>query len=194
MTVTYKFYPFNHDYQVGDDGSVRTCLVHRSPTRKGAWRCIREVDGRRRVSVRNVGLVQAPHMVLQTFVGPRPSLGHQACHFPDRDTRNNRLSNLRWGTVSSNHYDKRIHGTMYRGSEHHAAKLTEADVAYILAEAKKAVIPGKKARRYGWMLPITRKYGVTKRVVTTIVNGRSWHHVPRDSQATGKSAAGRIVD
>lgn len=50
------------------------------------------------------------HAVLEAFVGPRPE-GMEGCHFPDRDPANNRLENLRWDTRSSNHLDRRAHGT-----------------------------------------------------------------------------------
>ncbi len=39
------------------------------------------------------------HLVLETFVGPRPP-GYQAC-YRDRDISNNRLDNLFWDSVSN---------------------------------------------------------------------------------------------
>lgn len=48
-------------------------------------------------------------LVLMAFVGPRQG-GMQACHW-DGNRLNNRLSNLRWDTVESNHADKKRHGT-----------------------------------------------------------------------------------
>ena len=44
-------------------------------------------------------------LILQTFVGPAP-VGHQACHYPDKNPMNNRLENLRWGTQAENARDK----------------------------------------------------------------------------------------
>jgi hypothetical protein len=35
-------------------------------------------------------------IVLEAFVGPRPSPRHHASHTPDRDKANNRLDNLKW--------------------------------------------------------------------------------------------------
>lgn len=48
-------------------------------------------------------------LVLTAFRGPRPD-GDQCCH-GDGTRDNNRLSNLRWGTVSDNAFDAVRHGT-----------------------------------------------------------------------------------
>jgi hypothetical protein len=49
------------------------------------------------------------HLVLETFVGPRPS-GMEACHGPLGGAEN-RLDNLRWDSVGENSLDRRRHGT-----------------------------------------------------------------------------------
>lgn len=55
------------------------------------------------------GRVRRVHtIVLETFVGPRPE-GAEGCH-NDGNYLNNRLSNLRWDTVSSNRLDTVRHG------------------------------------------------------------------------------------
>ena len=46
-------------------------------------------------------------LVLEAFVGPRPS-GMQACHAPDDDPTNNHLDNLRWDTASGNAQDRKL--------------------------------------------------------------------------------------
>lgn len=51
-------------------------------------------------------------LVLEAFVGPCPP-GMEACHFPDRDPSNNRLTNLRWDTCSANRIDAVKHGTLH---------------------------------------------------------------------------------
>lgn len=48
-------------------------------------------------------------MVLEAFVGPRPS-GYDGCHW-DGDKENNNLSNLRWDSRKGNMADKYRHGT-----------------------------------------------------------------------------------
>ena len=49
-------------------------------------------------------------LVLETFVGPCPP-GMEARHFPDRCKTNNNLTNLSWGTLLEQFYDKVSHGT-----------------------------------------------------------------------------------
>jgi hypothetical protein len=56
-------------------------------------------------------------LVLEAFVGPRPA-GHQAAH-ADGDKLNNAAANLRWATPQENNADKRLHGTLQRGSRSH---------------------------------------------------------------------------
>jgi len=48
-------------------------------------------------------------LVLEAWVGPCPD-GHEGCH-KNGNPADNAVSNLRWGTKSSNQYDKREHGT-----------------------------------------------------------------------------------
>jgi hypothetical protein len=70
-------------------------------------------------------------LVLEAFAGPRPP-GMQGCHFPDRDTRNNALANLRWDTASANQVDKVAHGTSNRGVRNGRwSRLTEQQVSEI---------------------------------------------------------------
>jgi hypothetical protein len=54
--------------------------------------------------------VMVHHAVLWAFVGQCPE-GMVACHDPDRNTANNRLSNLRWDTQQENIRDAGRHGT-----------------------------------------------------------------------------------
>lgn len=70
-------------------------------------------------------------LVLETFVSKCPK-GMESIH-KNGDKRNNRLSNLKWGTHSENMLDKNKHGTgNYRcGERHHKAKLTEQEVKEI---------------------------------------------------------------
>ncbi len=63
------------------------------------------------LSVQGKSRAYAVHrLVLEAFVGLCPP-GMCCRHFPDRDTANNRLSNLSWGTLEANAQDKFVHGT-----------------------------------------------------------------------------------
>jgi hypothetical protein len=56
------------------------------------------------------------HLVLENFVGPRPP-GLEGCHWDD-DKSNNRLTNLRWDTQSSNRKD-----AVRNGRNHNTIKI-----------------------------------------------------------------------
>jgi HNH endonuclease len=111
-------------YKVGTDGSVwsrRKCGP--SKELKAKWKRLKpwKLPGRAGnhylcVSLRRDGRtchVQIHRLVLETFVGPCPP-GMKARHFPDRDTTNNNLDNLSWGTQTENELDKVVHGTSTR--------------------------------------------------------------------------------
>lgn len=70
-------------------------------------------------------------LVLTVFIGPRPK-GMQACHGPDPDRKNCRLSNLRWDTVSNNQKDRLVQGGRdYRGAGNGMARLIDGDITRI---------------------------------------------------------------
>jgi hypothetical protein len=102
-------------YEVSDTGNVRSWIhpggarrkvplvLTPSPIAKG-YLCVgfRLNDGRVCKVVSN--------LVLEAFVGPRPTTKHQAAHL-DNNKRNNRLDNLIWATPKENGSHKRAHGT-----------------------------------------------------------------------------------
>lgn len=69
------------------------------------------------------------HLVLETFVGPRPE-SCEALH-GDGNRLNNAVSNLRWGTRKENLADAISHGTFKRGSASNSAKLKRSDVLFL---------------------------------------------------------------
>lgn len=68
--------------------------------------------------------------VIETFVGPPPSVRHQVRHL-DGNKVNNCVDNLLWGLPVENASDKRRHGTLLRGSSSPMAKITERDAKKI---------------------------------------------------------------
>ncbi len=107
-------------YEVSDLGRVRS-LPRSMVDRNGRVRRLRGkllsprlggLDGRRIVGLSAGNGPRSRHvypLVLEAFVGPRPP-GMEACH-NDGDSTNDRLSNLRWDTSSSNSLDAVEHGT-----------------------------------------------------------------------------------
>lgn len=106
-------------------------------------------------------------LVLLAFVGPCPK-GMEACHFPDHDTRNNRLENLRWDTRKANSRDREAHGTMIRGESHYHATLTE-----------EMVREARKLRALGWTYRLLgERYGCGTPAIYKAVQGITWSHIP----------------
>ena len=56
-------------------------------------------------------------LVLTAFVGPRPTAEHEACH-RNGERSDNRLGNLRWGTVQENAEERRRHERARMGTRH----------------------------------------------------------------------------
>lgn len=111
-------------------------------------------------------LRKVAQLVLEAFVGERPSSKHHGYH-NDGNKVNNTLSNLRWGTPSENASDKIAHGTLARGEKNGGGgKLTEEQVKQIkvrvLAETQ---------------VDLAREFGVSRGLISHIKNGRAWRHV-----------------
>lgn len=116
-------------YEVSDRGQVRSLdrylraacggsRLHRGRTLKS--RAVNRSSKYLRVSLGGADkpVYRSVHvLVLEAFVGPRPTPNHDACH-GDGDPLNNRLENLRWATKSENQRDRVRHGT------HHEALKT----------------------------------------------------------------------
>jgi hypothetical protein len=162
-------------YEVSDLGRVRS-LDRWLPCRDGQrqWhrgKVLKQLsngNGYQGVSLSNLceGIkpkrMYAHSLVLESFVGPRPS-GHQAAH-GDGDRSNNRLSNLRWATVSDNLADKLDHGTHQLGEQNPIAVLSEVDVLSI-----------RQRYRHGLGATLAREYGVDPGTVYAVVKQKNWH-------------------
>jgi len=104
------------------------------------------------------------HLVLWAFVGPCPP-GMEGCH-KNGKSKDNRLSNLRWGTSLSNSADQIRHGKVSHGERHAFAKLTERRVRYILASRESDA-------------KLAKRFGVSNSVVSDVRNNVSWKHIER---------------
>jgi len=103
----YRDVPGFPGYRVGDDGSVWSGQRELRGTRPKngyivfwLWR-----DGQEHQKYGH-------HLVLEAFVGHRPA--GQECLHGNGNRRDNRRSNLRWGTSLENSADMLAHGTRYR--------------------------------------------------------------------------------
>jgi hypothetical protein len=103
-------------------------------------------------------------LVLETFVGPRPSRKHVARHVHENDRRNNALSNLAWGTQRENIADQLRHGTAHRGERTGNATIDEAKARRVLAAV-------------GTHSEVARTEGVSYGMAFRIRNGTRWAHL-----------------
>lgn len=108
-------------YEVSDHGRVRSldrvvvCVDGRKLSYRGQMLKLREEAGYHKVCLSRRQWRKVYLLVLEAFVGPRPP-GMVGCHRDDVGT-NNRLTNLRWDTISSNQKDR-----VRNGRNEHANK------------------------------------------------------------------------
>jgi hypothetical protein len=177
-------------YRVGDDGSVWSRKQKggndRKPGRMGEkWKLLSQCQNTNGYSCVNLFrdgknyIIPVCYLVLEAFVGPRPPK-YEACHFPDRDTTNNRLDNLRWDTRSGNQQDRKVHGTVNecKGEKNPFAILTEPDVRKIIQQR----FLGESYKS------IALEFNTTSANICRICTGKSWRHLNIELPGKGKYA------
>jgi hypothetical protein len=100
--------------------------------------------------------------MLEAFVGRCPN--GMECRHLNGNPRDNRLSNLAWGTHAQNTGDSIRHGTFRRGERHGNAKLSNEVVRYIRASLKKQV-------------ELAEQFDVSQVTISRVKNGLRWKHV-----------------
>lgn len=105
-------------------------------------------------------------LVLEAFVGPRPSDKHVACH-GEKGVDDNSVLNLRWDTQQANLADRHRDGTMTQGSAHGRAVLSEEQVRLI----RRRVSQGEAQAR------VAKDFGVSASLVWRVVHNLLWTHV-----------------
>jgi DNA-binding transcriptional regulator YiaG len=101
-------------------------------------------------------------LVADAFIGP--SVGLEVNH-KDHDRQNNAASNLEYVTPKGNSLHKTKAGRAVRGERVPQAKLTDGEVVAIRA----AVGVSQTA--------LAAKYGVSRRAIQLVLNGKTWTHV-----------------
>jgi hypothetical protein len=150
--------------------------------RNGRWRplrtCVQDVYVQ--AKLRRNGKRSTLHvhkLILLAHVGPCPD--GMVCRHLDGNPRNNRLSNLKWGTPLENAADTIRHGRTPRGSQIRAAKLREGEVAQIRwYVANRGYTPKM----------VATCWHISEAQASQICSGKAWKHVnwvesPRDRQA-----------
>jgi hypothetical protein len=105
-------------------------------------------------------------LVLEAFRGKRPSSIHQASHM-NGDTKDNRLTNLKWMRVQENNKMKILHGTSGKGQRNSQAKLTEQDVRKIIL----SYLQGESCET------IAKRYPVMDGTIKNIICRKTWKSV-----------------
>lgn len=125
----WRRHPVYIDFELSTDGGIQRLdgqgchmsAIHGYPTV--------EVDGRR---------LSVHILICETFYGPRPSTSrHEVRHLNGIRT-DNRLENLRWGTVSENALDRVRHGT------HNMSRKTRCPQKHPYDEANTYMHDGKR--------------------------------------------------
>lgn len=168
MAEEWRTIPSAPDYEASSHGAVRRRVAGRFLP-AGAHLTQTDCHGYRVVGLRvnrqhRTGMVHA--LVLEAFIGPRPSRLHVVAH-ADGSRDNNRVENLRWATMRENEADKRQHGTAGLGEQNSQSKLTAQQVRDI----REAAAAGVK------QVAIAAHYGVSAPAICKIVAGEVWSHV-----------------
>lgn len=162
MRGSYRTVPGFPNYRVYTNGSVWS-------KSSGDWKQLYGGNKKYlRVSLANHGTIAMWNihaLVLTLFSGPCPK-GMQSRHL-NGNCKDNRRSNLAWGTPKENNNDKVTHGTQPRGESHHTAKMTDE----VVLVARKRWSDGE------YLSNIAKSLGVNYFTLYTAVRGIDWKHL-----------------
>ena len=111
----------------------------RVPTGKGYMSVTLCHDNRKRTAA-------VHRLVCEAFHG-KPGLRTLQVRHLDGSRANNRPNNLAWGTQEENWQDRRSHGRVALGEQHHAAKFTNEERAHIRWAVKGGLCSRRHAAR-----------------------------------------------
>lgn len=175
LSVRYRPIDGCPGYRVGDDGSVWSC---RSRNGKGPlksqWMKLKQYSDPRGgylFVILHQDKKKIKHwvhrLVLEAFVGQRPSILHFTCH-KNGVRIDNVPDNLYWGTPKENAQDTIRHGRTSRGEKNVKCRLSESDVIEIRRLRKEDKLSLKT---------IAARYGVAWSTIGRIDNRQNWKHV-----------------
>ena len=159
------------DYEVSECGDVRR--ANAGARLKGYITCDGYVAYQLQGSNGARSEVTAHCLVLEAFVGPRPSPLHQGAH-GDGSRLNNHFANLRWATPEGNQGDRVLHGTNPAGERNGRAKISEEDVLFIRSEYRRIKASGRTRS----VTELEDMFGLHRATIVSIATGRSWQHIP----------------
>lgn len=151
-------------YEISDQGRLRS--LH--PRNYG--RIIRQtktLDGYRHTTLYKNGIRyprRIAKLVMESFVGPKPSDIHQINHRNGKKD-NNRRSNLEYVTPRENMIHASTNQLMAKGELHWKSKLTEANVVEIRTSKETGIA-------------LAKKFGMHKQTISLIKRRKLWTHVP----------------
>jgi len=112
---------------------------------------------------------QIHRLVLEAFIGPRPSDNHFGMH-KDNNPENNIYTNLKWGTPQENSDHRTASGNnigAHLGNKHHYAKAKEEDIPKIRKLIKENVP----------IRIIAQKFNLSTGIIYHIKDGSCWGHI-----------------
>lgn len=98
-------------------------------------------------------------LILETFSRTPTPVDH--CRHLDGSRTNNNISNLVWGTKADNELDKRKHGRIQKGEDHHRSKLSAHQISLIRLSSEN-------------QYDLADKYGVSQSNISMIKNFKTW--------------------
>lgn len=143
-------------------GDTRTYTITSEPQRLLTI-TIEPKEGRSFAMLRKIGRQyrqQVAALILEAFVGPRPS-PKLDCRHLSGDPTDNKIENLAWGTRSQNQIDMVYHGS------HPLYRLRPVDIPLI----RSRLAQGDRQQE------IAANYGVARQAISAIKTGRSWAHI-----------------